>query len=238
MFTLEKGSILIANTPKKLLIYSISVSVAVIILLICAIVHAARYWYQKYRNEMTVFCIISFEYCFSLAKGIVLFALQNINHKKNAKLINVATTVHQMINEYTQSATVLHERVKKFIKIKILSAVIQISVSLPMLYSESILDWAIFSYPQTFTMLASAIFIFGLMLLSLNCIVCINSKLELFEKRSNDLNPHILNKNDVDELSLLIGQIHELTTTHNRLYGVHLTLTLIGSMALILCAVK
>lgn len=244
-FTIEfdKGVILTARTSKKLLIYSIVVSFILNALLASALVYMAFHFYRKYFfNEVTVFLTIVFEYCFSLTKGVVLFALHNIHHNRVVKLINQAMKMHQMGNVFTPSATVLNERVIKMIEMKILSIGIQIIVSALILYSQTLMDWVIISYPQMLAMLASAIYIFGFMLLSLNFIICMNAKLEFIEKNnrfSDEKSAYILwSENDIDEVSVLLNKMYEFTITHNGLYGLHLTITLIGSMALVLCSVK
>lgn len=241
-FDFEKGIVPSAKTSNKLLIYSIVASFVVNVLLISAMTYSAYLHYYKYYNDKTIFSTIILEYVFSLAKGLVLFALHNIQHIRIAKLINQAMKVHESGNIFTQSATVLNARVKRIVEIKVLSIVIQITVSLLIMYSQTLLDWAIMSYPQTLTMLASAIYIFGLMLVSLNFIISINTKLAFIEKNNrfnNEKSAYIRwGANDIDEVSVLLNKMYEFTMTHNGVYGVHLTLTLVGSMALILCSVK
>lgn len=173
---------------------------------------------------------------------IVLFTLHNHDHVNIAKLMNQAIKINKIINKFTGYATVLNKRVKRIIEIKFISVLFQIMASLLTSFSQTLIGWACFSYPQMLTMLTSAIFIFGVMLLSLNSLICINSKLETIVKNNHhndEKSAYVsLRENDIDEVSVLFNKINEFTIQHNGLYGVHLTLTLVGSVALLLCSVK
>ncbi len=243
VFTCKKG-ILSARTPKKLLIYSIAVSIVLNMLIICSSVHGTYKYYQIFKNDRTVIFIIAFEYLLCVIKVLLLFTLHNFSRAEIAVLITQTMKMNEIIYKFTESATTvrLNGRVKKIIKIKVLSVFLQILASLFTLGSLKIFDWIFFSYPQTLAMLCSAIYVFSFMLLSLNSIMCINSKLNIIDTDTRfnaKKSTHVSRiTNDIDEVTVFFNKINELLITHNGLYGVHFTLTLVGSSALILCSVK
>lgn len=239
-FTYE-GNVLSVGTPKKLFIYSVVVSVIFNAFIICATIYSEYQYYQRYLNDGIVFLTITLEFIFGIAKGIVLFTMHNNHHVKIAKLVDQALKLNNEINKFTESVTTLNKRVKQFIEIKVFLVVFQIFASILSLCATSIFGWAIFSYPQILIILSTAIYIFGGIIINLNLLICINSKLKFIEKSmryKNEKSDLVTWSYDIDEVAVLFHKINSFTIRLNGLYGVHLTLTLVGSMVLILCSVK
>lgn len=240
-FTYNRN-VLSVGIPKKLYLYSVVVSVIFNVFIICSTTCLVYYYYQHlYSNDCVVFVTIILEYIFGIAKGIVLFTLQNNHHVKIAKLVDQAMKMNDTINNFTESVTMFNKRVTKIIKIKVFLVVFQIFASFMSLTTLSIFGWAIFSYPQILITLSTAIYIFGGIIINLNLLICINSKLKHIEKSMRHKNKKadmVSWSYDIDEVAAVFHKINAFTKRINELYGVHLTITLVGSMLLILCSVK
>lgn len=239
-----KRNVLSIRTPRNLLIYSVVVSLLLNTFFICWTVYCAYDYFYKFRTDRLAYLIMTIEFIFGLSKVIVLFTLHNSHHVKIEKLIDQAMKMIKIINKFTLSTTMLNNRVKKMIKRRIFSVLLQIFALILTLPAQSLLGWALFSYPLMLTMLTGSIYIYGLMILSFNSMICINSKLKFIEKsiRINERKSGILSvswaDNSIDEVSAIFDKVYEFTNSVNRMYGMHLTLTLIGSMLLMLCSVK
>lgn len=230
------------ETPKKLFIYSVAVSTILNAFIICSTIYVEfGYYDQYYLNDIIVFIIITLESIFVIMKVIVLFTLHNNHRVKIAKLANQAMKMNELINQVTGSVTVFNKRVKRIVEVKVCLVVFQICATFLTLYATSTFSWVFYSYPQILIILSTTIHIFGGNIINLNLLICINSKLRFIEngmRYENKKSDMVKWSCDIDEIAILFHHINAFTIRLNRLYGVHLTLSLVGSMALILCSVK
>lgn len=242
IFTCER-SVFSVRTPKRLLIYSVVVSILINCFIISWAIYCVNYTFQIYQDDPIVFLTVTFEYIFGLTNGIALFTVHNSHHIKIAKMIKQAMKLSGGINKFTASSTtMLNKRVKKIIKIKMCAVVLQILAILLTYPAQTFSGWMLYSYPQLLIMLTGIIYIFGFMMLSLNSIICINAKLKFIQKSirySHKTSATVTwSNNYIDELSVLFNVVNKFTISLNGLYGWNFTLTLVGSTVLILCSVK
>lgn len=231
----------LVRTTKKLFIYSLVVSIFLAIFIVLGSLYSEYYYYHKYIDEFVVLLIVIFEYLFGAVKAVVFIALNLFYHNEIEKLINKAIKINKLVTKCTAPTSMFNQRIRKIIKIKIFLVFLQIIVTAMTLVPQKTFSWFILSYPQILILLTTSIYIFGGMILTLNCIAWINVKLKFIEK-----NIKIKNKKftaiewceDIDRVSILLSKINKFAMSFNGLYGTYLTLTLIGSMALILCSVK
>lgn len=231
----------IVKTPKKLFIYSLVVSICLSIFIIFGSIFAEYFYYQRYADESVVLLIIIFEFFFATVKAVVLFILHMLNHNEIEKLINKTIKINRIVTKCTAPTSIFNQRIRKIIKIKILLVFSQIIATTMTLVPQKFFSWFILSYPQIIILLTTSVYIFGGMILNLNFLVCINTKLKFIEN-----NIQIKNKKfkilkwseEIERVSVLLCKIHKFTMSLNGLYGMYLTLTLIGSLVLILCSVK
>lgn len=227
------------KTNKKLFIYSVIVSIFLNIFFVFGSMYVVYNYYQEFKDSGVVILIITLEFFFDTTKMVVISALHIIHRNKIVKLINELMKINKIVNQFTGITLTFNTKIRKIMKMKFCLIFLQIIFICFTLIAQSWFSWFILTYPQIITMLTTSIYIFGGMMMSLNYITCINTKLKFIEKNIKNKRLTVFTWNDdIDNVSALLHKINKFTINVNELYGIHLTLTLVGSMAIILCAVK
>lgn len=230
-FTYERNESFVRST-KKLYIYSLIVTFVLSIFFIFGSIYVGyNYYLQGF--DFIVFAIAIFEIFFFVMKAVALFLLHNIHYIKIMKLVNNVLEINKLVFKFAQPTTTFNHRMKNILKIEFFLVVLQMFCVMFTLITGDFLTWIIISYPLVVTMLVTTIYIFGGIFINLNFIRIINEKLKF-----NNENCAAIISEDIESASILLSNIQKSTTNLNKLYGVQISLTLVGSLILMFCSVK
>lgn len=204
-------------------------------------IYVTNFYYSR-GYDYVVLLIIMLELFFCIMRAVVLFALHIFCHSKITKNINDVLKINKTVIEFAEPIAKFNYKIENIIKTKFFIIFLELFCMMSTISVDNFHYWFILSYPLLLALLVTAVYTFGGMLMNFNNIAIINTKLRFIIKniRKNERNLVVvaLNEEDLTKASILLNRIQKSTTNMNKVYGVHISITLIGSIISLLCSVK